>query len=254
MALADAGSRVERSETRAAGVAGEARLKEMRVARRAALRDVVPVVVATLPLALAVGMTIAQTAVSVVIGWLAAPMLFAGSAHLALVSVLGAGGSPLVAIGAGTVINARFAVYSAALAPLFERQPRWFRYVGPHFMVDQTFALVATRPERHDPEWMRAYYLWVSAAIATMWLSGVSAGIVLEPVLPRDWPVSIAGPLMVAGLLGGSLRSTRAVAVATVGFLVGALLAPIVGATAIIVAGVAGILAGRVPVPARTED
>ncbi len=230
---------------------------EIRAARLIALREVVPVLLATLPLALAVGMTVAQSSVNAFIGWLAAPLVFAGSSHLALVSTLGTGASAFVAVGAALVVNARFAVYGAALGPLFERQPRWFRLLGPHVLVDQTFALIAARPERHDPDWMRAYYLSAAAALATMWLSGVAMGIWLEPVLPHDWPIGVAGPLMVASLLGTSLRSSRAIAVAGTAFLAAAATTPFIGATGIIVAGAVGVLAGRVPAPAlgrRTRE
>lgn len=216
---------------------------------RLAARHSIPVLFAALPLALAVGTTVAQAEISNFIGWLGAPLVFAGASHLTLVSALGAGASPLVAIGAGLVVNARFAVYSAALGPLFEQQPRWFRLIGPHLLVDQLFALVASRPERHDADWMRAYYLTVGGILASVWVAGVAAGIVLEPVLPRDWPISVAGPLMVATLLGLSIGSVRAALIAGIAFAVAAAMTPFIGATGIIVAALVGVLCGRVPAP-----
>jgi len=219
------------------------------MARRAALRDVIPVLLATLPLALAVGMTVAESEVVAWVGWLAAPLVFAGSAHLALVSMLGSGVTPVIAVGAALVVNARFAVYGAAISPLFERQPKWFRLLGPHFLVDQSFSLIVARPERHDPDWMRQYYVASSLALATMWVTGVALGIALQPVLPQDWPISAAAPVMVGALLGVSIRSPRAGAVAAAAFAVAAVLTPLIGATGIIVAAAAGVLIGRCPAP-----
>ena len=226
-----------------------ARREEVRMARRAALRDVIPVLLATLPLALAVGVTVAESEMVAWVGWVAAPLVFAGSAHLALVSMLGTGVTPTIAVGAALVVNARFAVYGAAISPLFERQPRWFRLMGPHFLVDQSFALIAARPERHDPDWMRQYYMAASLTLATMWVTGVALGIALQPVLPKDWPISAAAPVMVSALLGVSIRSPRAGTVAAAAFVVGAVLTPVIGATGIIVAGGAGVLVGRCPAP-----
>lgn len=219
------------------------------MARRAALRDVAPILVAMLPLALAVGMTVAESDVVAWVGWLAAPLVFAGASHLAVVSMLDTGVTPIIAVGAALVVNARFAVYGAAISPLFERQPRWFRLVGPHLLVDQSFALIVGRSERHDPDWMREYYLASSLALAAMWVTGVTAGIVLQPVLPQDWPISAAAPVMVGALLGVSIRSPRAGAVAGASFLVAAALTPVIGATGIIVAAAAGVLVGRCPAP-----
>lgn len=249
MALASTADHAVEMNTDSAPVDAEGRRADLRAARLIALREVVPVLLATLPLALAVGMTVAQSSINAFIGWLAAPLVFAGSSHLALVSTLGTGASAFVAVGAALVVNARFAVYGAALGPLFERQPRWFRLIGPHVLVDQTFALIAARPERHDPDWMRAYYLSAATALATMWLSGVAVGIWLEPVLPHDWPIGVAGPLMVGALLGTSLRSPRAIAVASTAFLAAVVTTPFIGATGIIVAGAVGVVAGRVPAP-----
>ncbi|MGE3960768.1 MAG: AzlC family ABC transporter permease [Dehalococcoidia bacterium] len=233
------------SAAHAGAVSGEPRAAAL--ARRIAIREVLPVLFATLPLALAVGMTIAQSPIDRFVGWLGAPLVFAGASHLALVSSLGTGASVTVAVAASLVVNARFAVYGAALGPLFERQPRWFRWIGPHFLVDQSFALIAARPERDDPDWMRAYYLTSSIALATMWLTGVAFGIMLEPVLPRDWPIGVAGPLMVASLLGTSLRSPRAFAVAGAAILAAVATTPLVGATGIIIAGAVGVVVGRIP-------
>jgi len=227
----------------------EERWKELRMARRAAIRDVMPILVAMLPLALAVGMTVAESEIAAWVGWLAAPLVFAGASHLAVVSMLDTGVTPVIAVGAALVVNARFAVYGAAISPLFERQPRWFRLVGPHLLVDQSFALIVGRPERHDPEWMRQYYMTSSLALATMWVTGVALGIALQPVLPQDWPISAAAPVMVGALLGVSIRSPRAGAVAAAAFVVAAVLTPLIGATGIIVAAAAGVLVGRCPAP-----
>ncbi|MCA9856862.1 MAG: hypothetical protein KC458_06245, partial [Dehalococcoidia bacterium] len=92
-------------------------------------------------------------------------------------------------------------------------------------------------------------YLSAATALATMWLCGVAIGIWLEPVLPHDWPIGVAGPLMVGALLGTSLRSPRAIAVAATAFLAAVIATSFVGATGIIVAGAVGVVAGRVPAP-----
>ena len=76
------------------------------------------------------------------IAWLSAPLVFAGAAQLAMITLAGTA-SLWAVITAVLVINTRHVMYSAALAPTFRRQPRWMRWVGPSFMVDQTFALAA---------------------------------------------------------------------------------------------------------------
>jgi hypothetical protein len=51
-------------------------------------------------------------------------------------------------IVAALVINSRHVMYSAALAPTFQEQPRWFRWVGSFVLIDQIFALVIMPADR----------------------------------------------------------------------------------------------------------
>jgi predicted branched-subunit amino acid permease len=234
---------------RSSGLLRWARSIAAQEAVRAGIRDVAPVAVAITPLALAVGLAIARSSLSGPAAWAGAPLVFAGSAHLAAVTLLSSGSAPLLVVGTALAVNARFAVYGASLSPLFEHQPRWFRFIGPHFLVDQTYTLVMGRVERTEPAWMRAYYLTCTAIVGAVWLPLVAVGIVIEPVFPASWPIGLAGSLMVASLLGTSLRTWRAVVVAAVGFGSGLVLLPITGTLTVLIATVLAVATSRITVP-----
>ncbi len=217
-------------------------------AATAALRDVWPILLTLFPFAVAIGAAIAAAPISGLAGWSGGPLVWAGSAHLAAVTLLGAGASWITVVTTGLAINARFAVYGAALSPYFQAQPRWFRWIAPHFIVDQMFALVLARPaeERDDPRWFRTYYLTVALLIGAVWMPSIAAGILAGPVIPESWPVEFAAPAALAGLLAPGLKTRSAVVAAIVGAAGSLALEDIAGSYAVILAAVLGMAAGTV--------
>ncbi len=179
-----------------------------RDAMRSAVNDVAPILVAIAPLALIIGATIAQSNVANWAGWSGSILIWAGAAHLATVGMIDSEASLAVLLLTVAVINGRFIFYSAALSEHFRHQPRWFRIVAPHFLVDQLFAIVWDQLEEvRDHDWVRWYYFAAAAAIGAVWLPTIAAGVFLGPVIPASWPLSFAVPVMFIGLLVPSLKS-----------------------------------------------
>lgn len=73
----------------------------------------VPWLVGTAPFGLVNGIGVAQADVPTFAGWLAGPLIFAGSAQVATISMLDGGAAPLVVIVAALAINLRLVMYSA---------------------------------------------------------------------------------------------------------------------------------------------
>ena len=76
-------------------------------------------------------------------------------------------------------------MYSAALAPKFQEQPRWFRWLGPYVLIDQVFALSSLRLE-DEPKKFRTFYLTIGALFWTFWQINIAIGLFLGPVVPRN--------------------------------------------------------------------
>ena len=131
----------------------------MSVDRRAARQGVVdalPLFVPAIPFGLVIGLAITEARMNPLVGWSSSWLIFAGAAQLTLISLIGSGAAVAAAIGTALVVNARHLMYSVALAPTFQRQPRWFRWLGPYLLIDQVFALVTIRPEE-KPDRFRSY-------------------------------------------------------------------------------------------------
>ena len=126
-----------------------------------ALLDAIPLYVPAVPFALVIGLAISDHGINPFIGWSSSWLIFGGAAQLTLISLLGSGTAIIAAISAALVVNARHIMYSAALAPRFQSQPRWMQFLGPYVLIDQVFALTTLRHD-DDPATFRTYYLrWV---------------------------------------------------------------------------------------------
>jgi predicted branched-subunit amino acid permease len=133
-------------------------------------------------------------------------------------------------------------MYSAALVPKFREQPRWFRWVGPYFLVDQLFALSSVRDD--EPERWRSYYLGIGCFAMVMWPSAMASGMFLGSFIPEGVNFEIAIPLLFIGLLVPSLSRHPPVVAALVGVAVTAVFAWLPNRGGIIVGGLAGMIAG----------
>jgi 4-azaleucine resistance transporter AzlC len=202
-----------------------------------------PLVVSAIPFALVVALAITESGIGNLIGWSSAPIIFAGAAQLTLITLLGTGTAVVAAVSAALVINARHMMYSAALAPTFQKQPKWFRWLGPYALLDQTFALVILRKD-DDPKDFRTYYLAASATFIIFWNITVALGLMVGPVVPESWQLEFAVPVMFVGIVVMSIdRYPKAVA-AIVGAGVSYLFAGLPNRSGLLVGALFGIVAG----------
>lgn len=207
------------------------------------IRDMVPMMLAALPFGLTIGASIVETAIDNVAGWLGGPLIAAGSAHLAVVTLIDGPASGVAVVLTALIINARLAGYSAALAATFRGQPAWFRWLASYFLIDQTFALATTKLNR-PASWFRRYYLAAMLTLLLPWIVAISVGMVAGPILPESWDLWLAAPLMFAGMTASAATDRPAVIAASVAGGSALLLAGLPSGTGLLVAIVAGALAG----------
>lgn len=211
---------------------------------RAAITDAVPLFVPAVPFGFVVGVAIVESHMPVPIGWSTSVVVFAGASQLATVTLAGVA-SAWAVIAAALVINSRHVMYSAALAPTFRRQPRWFRWLAPVVLIDQVFALVATRTDR-TPADFRRYYLSVGLFFYLSWISVVSLGMVVGPIIPPEWRLDVAPAVMFTGLVVVALDRSPAVVAALTAAVTAFAAAGLRDRLGIMVGAVAGVAAGAV--------
>lgn len=174
---------------------------------RAGITAMVPFVVGYAPFALVIGTAAARTD-DPLAAWSGSWLIFAGSAHLAVLRALDAG--LLVAVAGGLLINARLLAYSASLAQRWRHQPRWFLLLGAALVVDPTWVAA----ERHAAESpsnaaQRRFFLAASGVLAVGWSTLIAVGVIVGGRLDAI-DLEIVAPVCLAALLGPALREASA--------------------------------------------
>jgi 4-azaleucine resistance transporter AzlC len=166
---------------------------------------------------------------------------FAGSAQVAAVSVLGAGGGVAAAVVAGLLLNARYAPIGITIAQSF-RGNVLTRLVESQLVVDESWALAGGGTKRFD----RRVFLVVGLMLWVAWTGGTAAGALLGRALGDPSALGLDGAFaaIFIALLAMQLRDRRRVAAAAGGAVIAAALIPSAPAGMPIIAATAAILVG----------
>jgi predicted branched-subunit amino acid permease len=168
-------------------------------------------------------------------------LVFAGSAQLASLPLILAHAPIWVIFATALVVNLRFVIFSALLAPHFAHLPLRQRFFLGYISGDLTVALFLRRFPTPDPVAGKLSYLkglmypnWVA------WQVGSLAGIFLGSTVPAEWGLGFAGTLAIlcimvpliinrAALCGVGVAGIAAVLAHGLPYKLGLLLAVIVG-------------------------
>jgi len=152
------------------------------------------------------------------------------------------------------MVNTRFVIFSAGLAPHFSYLPFWRRLALGYFNGDVIYLLFLKKsfPNGYVPG-KEAYFWGMSLVSWTFWQVSSIAGILLASVVPDNWGLELAGtlalvPLIVSAVINRSMLAALAVAalVAVVAIdLPYRLSLPLAVFTAIAAGSVADLLAER---------
>ncbi|MRX08548.1 branched-chain amino acid ABC transporter permease [Pseudoduganella sp. FT25W] len=125
-------------------------------------------------------------------------VVFAGSAQLAALPLIAAAAPIWVIFLTALVVNLRFVIFSALLAPHFAHLPWRQRLTLGYVSGDMTVALFLQKYPSEAPQVGKLSYLkgllypnWAS------WQIGSIAGIFLGSAVPPEWNLSFAGTLAI---------------------------------------------------------
>lgn len=205
------------------------------------MRDVLRAAAPVVPAVAAVGVSFGVLARAEHFGAVAAVVMsattFAGSSQIAVVSLLGAGGTLTAAIVAALLLNSRYAPIGINVARLFHGPPLK-RFVEAQLVVDESWAL--SRGSRRR-------LLGVGALLWLGWVGGTAAGLALGSVLgdPSRYGIDGAFAALFVALLATQVRSRTRASVAVCGAATAAALIPFTPPGIPIVAATAAVLIGR---------
>jgi predicted branched-subunit amino acid permease len=191
---------------------------------RDGLRAGVPVALAGSVLAMSFGVLAGDVGMP---GWTAILMsviVFAGSAQIAALGIIGAGGTLGAALGAAALMNSRFLPMGVAFAPSLSGGPLK-RAAQGQTVVDVSLVIAEDGKGGFD----RNLLFGSTLAQYVGWVTGTVVGVLAGPVLgdPQALGLDAIFPAFFLALLIGELRTAQARGVAVAGGLIALALVPV---------------------------
>ena len=213
-----------------------------RAAFREGVRDMLPAMPALIAWALVTGIAMAKSPLTLVqcagLGLIA----FAGAAQLAALPLLVAGAPVVVSVLSALMVNLRFVIYSAALAPSFRALPLRERLALGYLVSDMGFVMYMRR-ETELRDWPARgwYFAGLGLGVFFAWHVASLAGLFAGSVIPAAWGLDFAGALALLALLVPMLASRPALAGSLVSAALSVALAGLPFSLGLVVAILAGI-------------
>ncbi|MFC7057819.1 AzlC family ABC transporter permease [Halovenus salina] len=208
------------------------------------VKDVSPLLLGIIPFGFIAGIAAVNAGLGLPEAVGLSSIVFAGAAQLAALDLIGRDAPLAIIVVTAVVINLRMFMYSASIAPHFQKLSKRMKALAAYLLTDQAYALAIARYREEDSTRSVAYYLGAAMTLWIVWQVTTIAGVVLGTSVPDSLGLEFAvplvflallvpamedGPTIVAGILGGI------VAVGTAGLPLN--LGLLIGATAGIVAG-----------------
>jgi len=106
-------------------------------------------------------------------------VVLAGGAEFLFLGIIAAGGSPIAAVLAGLLVNARHLPYGLSIPDAVGTGPR--RLLGVHVMNDEAVALALAEPDHTRRE---AVYWACGLGVLAVWPLGAALGVLLGTLVP----------------------------------------------------------------------
>jgi 4-azaleucine resistance transporter AzlC len=174
---------------------------------RSLVRDVAAIAAASGVIGVSFGAIAVAAGLPVWLASLMSMVVFAGGAQFMVVGVVAGGGSPVAAVLAGLLLNARHLPFGLAIADVLGRS--WpMRLLGSHLMVDESVAFALAQRESAR---RRAAYWLCGGTLFVAWNIGVVVGAVAGRALgdPAAMGLDAAFPAAMIALLLPSLMGPR---------------------------------------------
>ncbi len=180
---------------------------------RQAIVDIAPAMVAAAPIGLLYGALATAKGMDVVDVLLASGLIFAGGAQLAAVQIWSYP-VPIVALLISTLlINARYILMSASLAPKVAHLPLFGRILGFHVLADENWAMSERRAG--GGRISAPYFFGMGTVFWINWMSFSLIGALTGPSIgdPTRYGADFAFTAMFIALTAGFARSRTSVLV-----------------------------------------
>lgn len=211
----------------------------------AGARRSLPILIGVIPFAMISGVAAVSVGMTFFETMGMSTIVFAGASQLAVYQLISIGSPWIIMVLTAWVINLRFTMYSATLAPYLQKLSTWRKALLAYMLSDQAFGVslshfMATNEEVNH----RWYYFGAALTIWVAWQISAAIGALLGALVPASWGFDFAFPLSFMALMFGALRDRPTVIAALAGGLIAVLAKGLPYNTGLVLATFLGIASG----------
>ena len=210
-------------------------------------RDSVPFIFVAGPFGILFGVLATEAGLDLVATMTFTITVFAGAAQFTALQLMQEQTPVLIVLASALAVNLRVAMYSASLTPYLGAAPLWQRALAAYFIVDQAYALSIVQFETDRQMSLSermSYFAGSNALIAPLWIMASLFGAVAGSKIPESWALDFALPIAFLAMVAPMLRTPAHLVAALVSIVTAIAAAGLPYNLALLVTGVAGMLAG----------
>jgi 4-azaleucine resistance transporter AzlC len=182
-----------------------------------------PILVGVIPFGMIYGVLALAAGLPAGIAQAMSSVVFAGSAQFLAVKLIGAGAPGVVVVLTVFVVNLRHALYSASVAPHFQRLSRPWKGLLAYLLTDEAYAVSITHFNSPslptyipggDESAKHWYFLGAGLALWGSWQASTAVGIFLGAQVPSSWSLDFTLALTFIALVVPNLKDRASTAAA----------------------------------------
>lgn len=209
--------------------------------------DGLPFILVIIPFATLFGLLAVEAGLNVIEALVFSLVVIAGAAQFTALQLMQEDAPTIIVLASALAVNLRMAMYSASLTPYIGSAPLWQRALAAYLTVDQSYMVSVAQfekePQMTVPQRI-AYFFGAVTPVAPLWYIFTIVGAVLGAQVPDSWALDFALPITFLAMIAPMFRTLAHVVAAFVAVVVSLLAVGVPFSLGIIIAGVAGMVAG----------
>jgi 4-azaleucine resistance transporter AzlC len=210
----------------------------------AGARGALPILIGVIPFAMISGVAAVSVGLTFFETMGMSVIVFAGASQLAVFQLMSVGSPWIIMVLTAWVINLRFTMYSATLAPYLKKLSVWQKALLAYMLSDQAFGVSLSYFAANERVNHRWFYFGTALTIWAAWQISAVIGALLGALVPASWGFDFAFPLSFMALMFGALRDYPTVIAALIGGSIAVLAKGLPYNTGLVLAIFLGIVAG----------
>ncbi|MCH2165210.1 MAG: AzlC family ABC transporter permease [Marinovum sp.] len=211
------------------------------------VRDTLPFCLVIVPFSMLFGLVSTEAGLSVLETLTFSLVVIAGAAQFTALGLMQENAPTIVVIISALAVNMRMAIYSASLVPHMGPLPFWKRALAAYFLVDQPYAMSMNRFDAAPKLSLRektGYFWGCTLLVVPVWYSMTLLGALVGQRVPEWLALDFAVPITFLAVVAPMLRTFAHVVAALVSIVAALIFASMPYQTGLLVAGLAGMMAG----------